>query len=200
MRAGFHFDHPREDRAARVIERVFVKQIAGGTGRDVILERPLIKLLLAFRDRDRKHVAAAAFADQAACALGAGIAAAEIDIEALGRGIAPHDGVVDLECQRFAAPILDADIVQLRPGPHIQIVEADGQCGGIRLRPHEVIHQRHLAILLGDEERVRERRIPLAREPMENLDGQVDLHAARDVQERPRLHRSRVQRREFRAP
>ncbi len=52
MRVRLDADQAAENRAGAIVERVLVKQIAGGVGRDVVLQRAGVEFLFVLRDRD----------------------------------------------------------------------------------------------------------------------------------------------------
>ena len=68
MRVWLHPDEPAKGGARAIIERVLVKQVAGGVRGDVVLQRARVELLVAIGDGDGKKIAPPAFADQAALA------------------------------------------------------------------------------------------------------------------------------------
>ena len=117
-------------------------------------------------------------------ALAARVGAAEIEIERASRCVASDDGGVDLEGAGLRAPILRADVGHVRTGTEPEIVHAAGEAGRSRVAALEVVHDRHLRHFVGDDERVREARAALAVKPVEGLNWQRDLDAARDVEER----------------
>ena len=66
MRIRFNADQTSEDGAGAIVQRVFVKQVAGRARRDVVLQRARIEFLLMLCHRDGKQIAAAAFANETA--------------------------------------------------------------------------------------------------------------------------------------
>ena len=66
MGVRFDPDETAEGGASAIVERVFVKKIARGVRRDVVLQCACIEFLLLFGDGDSEQIAAAAFADEPA--------------------------------------------------------------------------------------------------------------------------------------
>src|SRR5205814_9190393 len=64
MGMRLYSDQSTENRAGAVVERVFVKEIACGMRRDMVLQCARIEFLLVFGDRDSKQIAAAGFAGE----------------------------------------------------------------------------------------------------------------------------------------
>ena len=79
-----------------IVERVFVKKIARGVRRDVVLQRASIEFLLVLGDGDRKQIASAAVADEPAQAFEARILPAQMQIQAHRGGIVIDRGRVHL--------------------------------------------------------------------------------------------------------
>ena len=78
MGVRFYPDQSTENSASAIVECIFVKKIARGMRRDVILQRARVEFLLIFRHSDSKEIAAAAFTDEAAQTFEARIARAEM--------------------------------------------------------------------------------------------------------------------------
>src|SRR4029453_19404181 len=110
MCVWFDSDEPAESSAGEIVERVFVEQIAGGAGGDMVLEGAGVEFLFMMSDRDRKQVAARSFSDEAAQTFEARIAATKMKIETHRRGIALDLGRIDLQCSHTLVPTLRADI------------------------------------------------------------------------------------------
>ena len=66
MRVRLDPDEAAEGAAGPIVERVLVKQIAGGVRRDVVLQGAGVEFLFAISDGDGEEIAARAFADQPA--------------------------------------------------------------------------------------------------------------------------------------
>ena len=64
MGMPFYPNQTAENGASAIVERVFVKEIARGVRRDVVLQCARIEFLLVFGDCDSEQVAATTFADQ----------------------------------------------------------------------------------------------------------------------------------------
>src|SRR5688572_9161369 len=121
-----------------------------------------------------------------------------MNIQAERRGFALRGRRIDLNGQGFLIPGLRANVIHFCPAADDEIVYAAGKTGALRMGGTEMFHDRYLGKLFGDQKRVREDRGVRPVQPMEDLDGELDLDAARDVNERPRPDKSLVQRREFR--
>jgi hypothetical protein len=74
-------DESAEGAAGTIVERVFVKKIARGVGRDVVLQGAGVEFLFVSRDRDGEQIAARAFADEPAEAFEARIARSQMQIK-----------------------------------------------------------------------------------------------------------------------
>ena len=66
MRVRLNPDEAAEGAAGAILERVFVKEIAGSVGRDVVLQRARVEFLFVSRDRDSEEIAARAVPDKPA--------------------------------------------------------------------------------------------------------------------------------------
>jgi hypothetical protein len=84
MRVRLDPDKAAERAPGAIVERVFVKEIAGSVRREVVLQRARIKFLFAGCYRDGQQIAASAFADEAAQTFEPRIASSEMQIEAHG--------------------------------------------------------------------------------------------------------------------
>ncbi len=73
MRVRLDPDEPAENASGAIVERVFVKEIAGGMRRNVVLQRAGVEFLFVRRDGDGEQIAARAFADETAKAFKTGI-------------------------------------------------------------------------------------------------------------------------------
>src|ERR1041385_495059 len=113
MRVRIDPDQAAKGGPGAIIQRVFVKQIAGRAGRDVVLQRPGVKLLLVLRDRDGEQIAASAFANQAAQTFETRIARTEMQIQAHGRAVMIDRGRVHLQRAYILAPVLGTDVSDL---------------------------------------------------------------------------------------
>src|SRR5438045_3318539 len=90
-------DKPTESRASAIVERVLVEQVARRMRTRVVLQRPGIELLAVIRYTNREHIAARAFASQAAQPLKTRIGAAEMNVQAQSRGVALDRRGIDLK-------------------------------------------------------------------------------------------------------
>src|SRR5436190_8989679 len=107
-------DKTAEGGAGAIVERVFVKEIAGGMRRYVILQCARIKLLGAVCDRNREQVAASAFAAEPAETLEARIFSAKMQIQAHGRRVVIYDCRVHLQGDDVGSPVLRAYVSHFR--------------------------------------------------------------------------------------
>src|SRR6476646_12165557 len=114
MGVRFDADQTAKRGAGAIVQRVFVEKIARGMRTHVVLQSAGVELLRVVSHTNREHIAARAFAGQSAQALEASVSAAEINIQAQGGGIAFDRGGVDLNSERFLAPVLGTDVIQLR--------------------------------------------------------------------------------------
>ena len=117
-----------------IVERVLVKEIAGGVRRNVILQSASIEFLVGHRDRDRQKIAASAFANEAAQTFEARIPCAEMQIETHGRRVVIDRRRVHLQRAHVFAPGLRANVCDLRARASDEIVHAAGKPGCIRDR------------------------------------------------------------------
>ena len=80
MRVRLDPDESAERATGTIVERVFVKQIAGGMRRNVVLQRARIEFLFVRRNCDGKQIAARAFADEPTETFDPRLSRAEIEI------------------------------------------------------------------------------------------------------------------------
>src|SRR4029453_2069634 len=116
MGVRFHPDEAAECATGTIIERVFVEEIAGGVGRDVILQRAGVEFLLIFRNRDRERIPLPAFAYEPAETFETRISRTQIQVKAHGRGIVIDRGRVHLQRDDILSPVLGAYVGHLRAG------------------------------------------------------------------------------------
>jgi hypothetical protein len=107
-------DKAAERGAGAIVERVFVKEIARGMRRNVILQCARIKLLSAVCDRNCEQVAESAFAAEPAETLEARIFSAKMQIQAHGRRVMIYDCRVHLQGHDVGSPVLRADVSYFR--------------------------------------------------------------------------------------
>ena len=197
MRVRFDPDESAEGGPGAIVERIFVKQIARRVRRDVVLQCAGVEFLVAFGDRDSEQIAAPAFADEPAQTFEARILCAEMQIETHRRGVVIDRGRVHLQCAHVFAPVLRADVSDLRARAGNEIVHAAGEsCGRSVARP-EMFDHRDLGELVGDQKQMREDRGIFVAQPMENLDRQFDFDAARHEKKCSRRNQRLVQRGEL---
>ncbi len=127
LRVGLDDDEAGEDGLRGVEQGVFVEQVRGGVGRDVGLERALVELLGAGGDGEGQHLGVRAGAEEAGVRLVAGLAAAEVEVEGEHAGVALGGDGVDLKGEGFGAPVLRADVGELRALGGMEVVDAGGE-------------------------------------------------------------------------
>src|SRR5439155_24584923 len=116
-------DKTAKDSAGASVERVFVKEIASGMRRYMILQRADIKLLSAVCDRNREQVAASAFADEAAETFEARIFSAKMQIQAHCGGVVIDGCGVHLQGDDVGPPVLRAYVSHFRARAGNQVVD-----------------------------------------------------------------------------
>src|SRR5437879_3755555 len=131
MCVRFDPDEAAECAAGAVIERVFIKEIARGVRRDVVLQRAGVEFLLVFGDRDSEQVAASAFAAEAAETLEARIFSAKMQIQAHGRRVVIYDCRVHLQSDDAAPPVLRTYVSHFRAWASNQVVHSAGKSGSL---------------------------------------------------------------------
>ena len=174
-------DKAAESGAGAIVERVFVKKIAGGMRRDVILQRARIEFLSSARDGDCEEIAASAFADETAETFEARISSAKVQIEAHGRRVVIYDCRVHLQRDDVASPILRAHISHFRARAGDQVVHTAGESEACRSNGAKRLDHRDFGELVGDQKQMRKDGCVFAVQPMENLDRQFDFDTARHV-------------------
>ena len=127
-------------------------------GRGVVLQRARVEFLLPSAIGDREHIAARAFADEAAQAFEPRIFAAEMEIQTQGRGIALDGRGVDLQCEHVLAPVLRADVVDLRARPGDEIVHPAGETARGLVERAEMFDHGDLRHLVRDQKQMRKDR------------------------------------------
>src|SRR5215207_2289752 len=100
MRAFVHADQSGEDCARRVVQSVFVEQIAGGGWHLVDLQRALIDDLGVLHRGNAQHVTPPAFSTEPAYGLVANDPPAEVCIERERARVAADARVVEMQSQR----------------------------------------------------------------------------------------------------
>ena len=84
MGVRFYPDQATENGPSAIVERVFVKKIAGGMRRDVVLQRARVEFLLVFGNCHSEKIAATAFPDEAAQTFETRIPRPEVQIQTHG--------------------------------------------------------------------------------------------------------------------
>ena len=140
MGVRFYPDESAESGASAIVEGIFVKEIARGMRRDMVLQCASIEFLLVLRHSDSKQIAAPAFADEAAQTFEARIFPAEMQIQAHRRGIMIDRRRVHLQRDDVFSPILRAHVSHLRARAGDEIVYAAGEAGSV------LIHERKCSI------------------------------------------------------
>src|ERR1700730_1085160 len=175
-------DKTAECATGAVVERVFVKEIAGGVRRDVVLQGAGIEFLFAVRDSDGEKIAARAFTDKPAQTFESRISGAEMQVETHGRCVVIDRGRVHLQRAHVFAPSLRANVSDLCARAGNEIVDATSEARGLLITGREVFYYRYLRQFVGDEKQMRKDRHVVVAQPMEDLDRQFDFDAARHEQ------------------
>ena len=127
MGVRFDPDKAAEGGAGAIVERVFVKKIARGVGRDMVLQCAGVEFLLIFRNRDREQIAAPAFADEPAQTFETRISRTDIQVKAHGRRFVIYDCRVHLQGYDIVSPVLRAYVSHFRAWPDNQVVDSAGK-------------------------------------------------------------------------
>src|SRR5208283_4776646 len=181
---GIDYDQAGEDRARLVQEGVLVEEVRLRARRLVDLERPLVALPGARRDRYREHLREAAGRLELAERLMARLLPAEVEVERLDPRVPADDRRVELERERLLGPALGRRVGDPRPVAGVEVVRAARELpGGVARR--EIVDDGHARIVLRDDERVREDGRAGPRDGVDDDDRLVDLDPARDEDERP---------------
>src|ERR1044071_3198335 len=114
MCVWLHSDEPTKGGTRAIIERVLVKEVAGGVRRDMVLQRARVELLVAIGDGDCKKIAPPAFTDKAAQTFETRVAPAQMQVEAHRRGVVIDRGRVHLQRANVLAPGLRANVSDFR--------------------------------------------------------------------------------------
>src|SRR5437588_9583326 len=97
MRVRFDPNQSSERATGAIVERIFIKEIAGGVRRDVVLQGARIKFLFVRCDWDREQIAASTFADKAAQTFKPRIPGTEVQIKTHRGGVVIDRGGVELQ-------------------------------------------------------------------------------------------------------
>ena len=89
-----------------------------------------------------------------------------------------------MEREGIPRPVLHGDVGQFGPAREVEVIDPAGE-GPESVGALEAVHDRHLAVLAADDQRVRENRCARAFDPVENLDGNQNLGGGRDIEKRP---------------
>src|SRR4051812_40359397 len=163
----------------------------------MILERARVELLRVVGHGNSEKIAPGAFSSKTAQTFEPGIRAAQMNIEAQGRGVALDRSRVDLDRERFLVPVLGADVIELRAAPGHEIVYAASEPCAVVMSGTEMFDDGDLCQLVRDEKSVRENGRILTMKPVENLDRQFDFLAFRHINKSSRHHECFVQGREL---
>ena len=184
LRVGLDDDEPGENGLRGVEQGVFIEQVRGGVRRRVGLQRALVELARAVGHGEGEHLGVGAGPEQARVRLVAGLAAAKVEIEREHTGVAFGGDAVDLEGEGLAAPVLGADVGQLRALGGVEIVHAGHELAlGGGAAGDEELHQGGLGPRAEHHEGVREGGDVLPGERVLDHEGEGDLDVRRDVEE-----------------
>src|SRR4030095_9395709 len=145
-------DESTENGAGAIVEGVFVKEIARGMRRDMILQCASIEFLLVLRHSDSKQIAAPTFADEAAQTLKARITRTEMQIQTHCRSIMVDRCRVHLQRDNTICPILRAHICHLRARAGNEIVYAARESRHVFIHGAEMFDHGHFSKLVRDQE------------------------------------------------
>src|SRR5438067_13737775 len=133
MGMPFYPNQTAENGASAIVERVFIKEIARGVRRDVVLQCARIKFLSAVCDRNSEQVAASAFADETAEAFKARIFCANVQIQAHCGGVVIDGCGVHLQGDNVSPPVLCAYVSYLRARAGNQVIDPAGKSRRLRV-------------------------------------------------------------------
>ena len=174
MRVRLDPDEAAECAAGAIVERVFVKKIAGRVRRDVVLQGAGVEFLVAIGNGDSEEIAAPAFADETAETFEPRIFSAEMQIETHGRGIVIDRGRVHLQRAHVFAPGLRANVSDFRARAGDEIVHSAGEAGGnCRSNERKCSMTVTFAKLIRDQKQMRKDRNIFAAQPVEDLNRQI---------------------------
>src|SRR5438046_6258952 len=156
MCVRFDPDEAAECAPGAVVERVFIKEIARGVRRDVILQCARIKLLSAVCDRNSEQVAASAFADETAETFEARIFSAKMQIQAHGRRVVIYDCGIHLQGDDVGPPVLRAYVSHFRARAGNQVVDPAGKSRRLWVYRAEMLDHGDLRELVCDQEMMRQ--------------------------------------------
>src|SRR6266576_412756 len=148
MRAGLDANEAAENISGAIVERVFVKQIARGMRRGVVLERAGIEFLNSVSDGDGEQIAACAFTSETAKAFKTRIAAAEMQIQTFNGCFVLHFGGIDLQGENVVPPILCAHVSDFRARTSHQVVHSASEAGRWPMCGAEVLKNSDLCQLV----------------------------------------------------
>src|SRR2546421_1754590 len=179
---GVRFDpnESAERATGAIIERIFVKEIAGGARRDVVLQGAGIEFLFVCCDCDCEQIAASAFADKAAQTFEPRILGTEIQIQTHRGRVVIDRGGVHLQSDDVLSPVLRANVSDFGPGAGDQVVYSASETGRARIARAEMFYDGDLGQFVSDEQQMGKNGDAFAAQPVKDLDRLFDLDPARN--------------------
>jgi len=174
-------DEAAENASGAIVESVFVKEIAGGMRRGVVLERAGIEFLNSISDGDGEQIAPCAFTRETAKAFKTRIAAAEMQIQTFNRRFVLYFGGIDLQGENVIPPILRAHVSDFGARTRNQVVHSASEAGRWPIYGVEMLDYCNFGKFVGDEEQVWKHGGIFASQPMKNFNRQFDFNATRNV-------------------
>src|SRR5437762_11099393 len=173
-------DQSAECAAGAIVERIFVKEIAGGVRRNVILQGSGIEFLFVCCDCDGEQIAASAFADKAAQTFEPRILGTEIQIQTHRRCVVIDRGRVHLQGDNVLSPVLRANVSDFGTRAGDQVVYSASEAGRARIAGAEMFYDGDLGQLVSDKQQMGKDGDSFAAQPVKDLDRLFDLDPARN--------------------
>src|SRR5439155_17429319 len=134
------------------------------------LECASIKFLCPICDRNSEQIAARAYAHEAAETFEPRMFCSQMEVETHGCGIVIDRGCVHLQCAHIFAPVLRADVCDLRARTGDQIVHTAGEARQLWIQRTKRFDHGNFREFVSDKKQMRKNRSVRAMQPMENLD------------------------------
>src|SRR5947207_971053 len=180
MGVRLYSDQSAERTTGAIVERIFVKEIAGGMRRNVILQGARIEFLFVACDCDREQIAAAAFAHKAAQTFEPRIPGTEIQVQTHRGRVVIDRGRVHLQRDHVLSPVLCANVGDLGPGAGDQVVYSASEAGRARIAGAEMFYDGNFGQLVSDKQQMGKDGDSFAAQPVKDLDRLFDLDTARN--------------------
>src|SRR5664279_1204191 len=123
-----------------------------------------------------------------------------MNVQTQSRSLALRCCGVDLNREHLFAPVLRADVINLRPFARYEVVHPTGKTRPVRMGGAKVLEHRHFGEFVGEQKRMWKDGGVLGVEPVENLNGQLHFHAARHINECAGTDEGLMERGELRRP